>query len=259
MPKSIPVPTPKPASFDDLPATIQYVWHGVNDRANLRQFLGSPVQWAELDVNLGRDGQTLILRHDSYAELPEWAGEDPLPLDEALAPLNDAGKSIKLDFKIGGVWIDAALVLLDRHHVYPRRLWFNADLALLPAERTRALSLRYPGAIIQVPLNSVLPLDPLPESWFSTVADLTAAGINRWSIGWHYPERNAIVAALKSGGHEVNLYGVATLAEFVAAVDLRPAAVTADFNFPTWHLYGRGSGHGGIFYEYELRTVKVRR
>ena len=59
----------QPTTFDDLPGAIHYVWHGVNDRANLRQFLCSPVQWAELDVNLGPDGRTLILRHDTYAEL----------------------------------------------------------------------------------------------------------------------------------------------------------------------------------------------
>jgi hypothetical protein len=32
---------------------------------------------------------------------------------------------------------------------------------------------------------------------------------------------------------------------------LLPASLTADFNFPDWNYFGRGSGHGG-HHRYEL-------
>lgn len=48
-----------------LPRHIQFVWHGVNDEVNLRQFLASDITWRECDVRLDPFGNELILRHDS--------------------------------------------------------------------------------------------------------------------------------------------------------------------------------------------------
>lgn len=36
----------------DLPQRIPFVWHGVNNAANLERFLASDVHWAEVDVRL---------------------------------------------------------------------------------------------------------------------------------------------------------------------------------------------------------------
>ena len=49
----------------DLPDGVELVWHGVNDRANLRHFLGSPVRWGECDVRRDPQGR-LALRHDPF-------------------------------------------------------------------------------------------------------------------------------------------------------------------------------------------------
>jgi hypothetical protein len=38
---------------------------------------------------------------------------------------------------------------------------------------------------------------------------------------------------------------VSDLEEFLEASLLLPTSVTADFNFPEWGYYGRGSGEGG--------------
>ena len=46
---------------------MQFVWHGVNDEANLRQFLASGVHWAECDIRQDPLGR-LVLRHDSFEE-----------------------------------------------------------------------------------------------------------------------------------------------------------------------------------------------
>src|SRR5690606_1147964 len=98
----------------ELPRHVQLVWHGVNDRANLRQFLASPVRWAELDVRRDPGGR-LVLRHDAFGgdDVPggdgafggggavsvDGAPEGLLTVREALAALRAAGKAVKLDVK----------------------------------------------------------------------------------------------------------------------------------------------------------------
>ena len=249
------MPRPVRPRFSDLaslPPQVELVWHGVNDATNLRQFLCADVRWGELDVNVDDVGEELVLRHDAYDELPRWDGETPLLLREALPQLLAAGKSIKLDFKVGGQWIDAALAMIDRTDLPQERLWLNADLDVFGAAGIRDLSARYPDAVLQVPLHS-LParLDALREM-DSEIDRVAAWGVNRFSVGWRYADVAGIVARLKQNGHAANVYGVANLEQFLQAVDMRPASVTADFNFPEWGYYGRGSGHDGRFYIYTM-------
>ncbi len=243
---------PFDAELASLPPEVELVWHGVNDAANLRQFLASAAPWCELDVNLDPDGEDLILRHDSYAELARWPGEQPLHLRDVLPPLVAAGKSIKLDFKIGGRWIDVALDLVDELDLPQDRLWLNADLDVFGESVISALSSRYPNAIRQVPLHSLSARLDAPRELFREIERVAALGINRFSVGWRYPNMGEIVARLKQDGYEANIYGVANLKEFLQAVDMRPSSVTADFNFPEWRYYGRGSGHGGSFHTYSI-------
>ena len=48
---------------------VHFVWHGVNDAANLRQMLASEVHWGECDVRIDPIGRT-VLRHDSFEATP---------------------------------------------------------------------------------------------------------------------------------------------------------------------------------------------
>lgn len=241
-----------PADISELPANIQLVWHGVNDAANLRQFLASDVTWAELDVNVDPEGRTLILRHDTFAELPRGQNEALLPLNDALPRLVDRGKSIKIDFKAAGAWVDAILELLDRYYIPSDRMWLNGNLDFLGEQVVRALSVRQPGAIVQVPLNSLGVSLADGAALNRRLEQTSALGINRYSIGWRYPDVPALLALVKRAGSEANIYGVSNLTEFLQAIELGPTSVTADFNFPEWHYYGRGSGHRGVYYHYTM-------
>ena len=247
--------TPQRIPYDglaSLPPDVGLVWHGVNDAANLRQFLSADVPWGELDVNVDPVGQELILRHDSFADLPRWDDEKFLFLRDALPHLVETGKSIKLDFKAGGTWIEAALEMVDRTRPLEERLWLNADLDILGESGIRDLSARYPAAIVQVPLHSLHSRLDAPQEIAVEVEQVAAWGVNRFSVGWRYPDVAGIVARLKVSGYGFNIYGVANLQQFIQAVDMRPDSVTADFNFPEWCYYGRGSGHGGRFYTYSV-------
>lgn len=63
------------------------------------------------------------------------------------------------------------------------------------------------------------------------------------------------IGELEMRGWETNVYGVPELQSFLEAAVLAPTSVTADFNFPFWHYYGRGSGEHGIVHRYEPDTV----
>ena len=50
-------------SEEALPKQVQLVWHGVNDRANLGQFVASEVKWAEVDVRQDPAGTLIRIFH----------------------------------------------------------------------------------------------------------------------------------------------------------------------------------------------------
>lgn len=210
-------------AYTELPTEIQYVWHGVNDEANLRHFLGSPVEWAEIDVNWHEGIKQYILRHDSFDQLPRMSDERDLLLADALPLLVQKGKSIKIDFKVGGDHIGQILAMMDQYWLPQRRLWINADLDILGKNWIEALAKRYPEAIIQVPINSVVKLGGESDFLRLRLEQVATWGVNRWSIGWHYPDVPGLVESLRSWGYEVNVYGVEDLAQFLAAVALAPA------------------------------------
>ena len=59
---------------------------------------------------------------------------------------------------------------------------------------------------------------------------------------------------LEQRGWETNIYAVPDLQSFLEAAVLLPTSVTADFNFPAWHYFGRGSGQDGVIHRYEPLT-----
>jgi len=85
-----------------LPKHVQFVWHGVNDEVNLRQFLASGIQWAECDVRLDQARDKVVLRDDSFESVPLQEDECLLTLEDVLDPIRHTGKSVKLDLKENG-------------------------------------------------------------------------------------------------------------------------------------------------------------
>ena len=91
---------------------MQFVWHGVNDRANLRQFLASDVQWGEFDVRADPGTGKLVLHHDSLRPASVLDKEPLLELEEVMGKLDRFEKSFKFDLKEGGTTVDCVLRLL---------------------------------------------------------------------------------------------------------------------------------------------------
>ncbi len=239
-------------SEQELRRRVQFVWHGVNDEANLRQFLASGVHWAECDVR--RDPlDRLVLRHDSFEETPWHRAEHPFRLEACLAALRKQQRSVKLDLKEGGEVIERVLGIVASMGFDEDSLWFNGSIEDLRELGIHRLAKAYPGATISVPVDFLRPLLlAAPALAKEVVATLRSWGVNRWSLDWRTSGIRELMDRLEEGGWEVNVYGVPDLEAFLEASLLLPRSVTADFNFPDWHYFGRGAGQHRAYYRYEL-------
>jgi len=230
---------------DALPRRVQLVWHGVNDPANLRQFIASGVFWAEIDVRDDPSGE-LILRHDSFETTPATSDEEWLIYDDAMTQLTDSGVCIKLDIKGGTDVLDRVLESVVSRQLADDRLWFNAEIESVGEEGFRRIRASHPTAIVQCPIGWLAPLlQAAPDEAHRILELLVGWGISRFSVNWDEEMARTILKKLSRWGYQVNFYGVPDLEAFLEAVVLLPSSVTSDFNFPQWNYYGRGSGARG--------------
>ena len=236
----------------DLPNRIQFVWHGINDRANLRQFLASAIHWGECDVR--RDPMDrVVLRHDSFAQTPWSADEEWLELDKCLEIINQHGRGIKLDLKEGDELVRRVLDIIEQSRLDGSRLWFNGTIQSLQEEGFRRIRETYPDAIVQSPVDFLAPMIlAVPEKAQEVLGMMTSWGINRFSVSWRTERKRHIFDCLDRWGYEVNFYDVPDLESYLQAALLLPTSLTSDFNFPRWHYFGRGSGEGREHHEYRL-------
>lgn len=243
-----------------LPRHIQFVWHGINDEVNLRQFLASDISWGECDVRLDPIGQELILRHDSFRESPLYGDEEWVSLDRILERVKEKGKSIKFDLKAGGILIDKILALVKRLNFDDSQLWFNGNVERLHEESFKKLARAWPKAILQCPIDFLAPLiSSTPEKAKEILSMFASWGINRFSINWLTQEMRSIFDQMDKWGFEVNLYNVPDLESFLQAALLMPRSITSDFNFPKWYYFGRGSGENGNYYEYSIKKKSLKK
>jgi hypothetical protein len=241
-------------SEDAIRERVQLVWHGVNDRENLREYLCSGIRWAEVDVRMDPIGR-LILRHDAFTDLAWGRHEAPLGFVECLAELRTNDRAIKVDLKENGSAMAGVLEALDAATIPDEDLWFNAELPVLGRRGFEEIRRTHPRATISCPVDFLVPLLlAAPQSADDVLEMLMSWGISRASLRWSSSARTSI-DLLEERGWSVNVYGVPDLETFLEAALLLPASVTADFNFPDWHRFGRGSGEGGVRHRFDLEPA----
>jgi hypothetical protein len=169
-----------------------------------------------------------------------------------LRQLRVAGRSVKLDFKVGGVWVERALEQLDTHQFPANQIWLNAELDLLGPKMFQELAARYPESVVQAPVHFLQGIDVDDAQVETLLANAAMLGINRFSVPWRHPQTRALLARMRAWGYPFNLYGIVDTPSFISALAEQPAAITADFNFPEWGYYGRGSGHEGRYWVYSV-------
>jgi hypothetical protein len=216
----------------ELPRHVQLVWHGINDHADLRQFLGSEVHWAECDVRRDPIGR-VVLRREPFEDAPWEEGENLITLEECLAAFRNHGKSIKLDLHAGGKLVGEACSLLSHAGWEDEDLWFNGSLEVVSELGFRALATYFPGATVQCPVGFLAPLIATsPEKAEELLKMFATWGVNRFSIGWQAPDKRKVFEFVDGLGYETNIHDVPDLEEFLQAVLLLPVSLSSRFVGP---------------------------
>ena len=118
----------------------------------------------------------------------------------------------------------------------------------------------HPKAVLQCPVDFLAPLIcDAPKRAAKILEMFTTWGINRFSMSWETQDMRTFFDQMDTWGYEVNIDEVPNLNSFLQAVLLMPRSITADFNFPQWHYYGRGSGEGSEQYEYSVRKTRKKK
>jgi phosphoglycolate phosphatase-like HAD superfamily hydrolase len=240
-------------SEQDLSSRVEFVWHGVNDQANLRQFLASGIHWAECDVRVDPLGR-LVLRHDSFEETPWTRSELPFFIEDCLEAVRTQDRAVVLDIKEGGDVPERVLELAGRLGFDDSDLCFLGSIEILGEDGMRRISRTRPGSALAFMADFVGPLAlAVPTLATQVLRTLRGWGVNRVAVDWRTtPRMLDVLAAFEDEGWDVNIHGVPDLEAFLEAALLLPRAVTADFNFPDWHYYGRGSGQRAEYHRYKL-------
>ena len=241
---------------DSLREHVEFVWHGVNDSENLRQFLRSGINWAEIDLRRDPIGH-LVLRHDGFDERPWNREEDGSRARPSIEALVAAGRSIKLDVKENGDTLRETLDMIDALGLSDDRVWFNAEIDVVGPAGFGSFLTRYPDATASCPTDFIVPLlTAAPDEADKVLERLRSWGLNRLSVRWGDGVR-WLIGELEERGWETNIYGVPDLQSFLEAALLLPTSVTADFNFPLWNHFGRGSGQAGAIHRYPAEAALV--
>jgi len=237
-----------------LPRRIQFVWHGVNQEGNLRQFLASNVHWAELDVRIDPGTGEVALRHDGFERTSLDDNDELLQFEECLGRIREHGRGVKFDLKENGILLDKVLETIPKFAFEDSGLWFNGNVERLRKDGFQKLREAHPSAIIQCPVDFMAPLIlGVPEKAKEILDMFTQWGIDRYSLSWKTPDARQIFEQMDTWGLDVNIYHVPELESFLQATLLMPRSITSDFNFPQWHYYGHGSGENLCRYEYSIR------
>ena len=239
-----------------LPRHVQFVWHGINDVDNLHEFMKSNVQWGEMDVRLHPKTGQLVLHHDIFDE-PLHRIQDLLLFEDVLGKLKNAGKSLKIDLKENAA-LDTAIFAINSSGLEHSRLWINGKIETLQPQGFRQLAQAFPSAILQCPIDFMVPLmNTLPERAKTLLDEFSSWGVNRFSIKWDTPSMRQVLGLLDDWGFGLNIYNVPDLQAFLRAVLMQPRSVTSDFNFPKWRRYGRGYGERDIGHTYPRQSTLI--
>ncbi len=221
----------------NLPQHVEFVWHGIQTKADLLQFLASNVRWGEVDVR--RDPiDRLVIRRQAFDETPWSKSESRFLLEDCLREVNRRGRALKLDLKEGGATLLQVEDLLRQTGIANEHLWFNGNVQALREEGFRQLAAAHPGAVIQCPVDFMAPLiQSVPGKAREILEVFAGWGVNRFSVSWQTAKMRRTVDLLESWGFEVNIYDVPNLEAFLQAVLLLPRSLTSHFNFPQWKSF----------------------
>ncbi|HEX5033007.1 MAG TPA: HAD hydrolase-like protein [bacterium] len=168
-------------SEERLPPHVQLIWQGVNDEANLRQFLASNIRWGEMDIRLGAKRDRLILQDEESSDVAGF-----------FSRLRASEKSLLIDLHEGAECLDRTIDALQVCNFPESRLGFKGELNRIEETGVRLLTVAFPGSLFQCSIDFLVPmLAAAPEQAKRFLDRMMGWGINRFGLTW---------AILKQGG-----------------------------------------------------------
>lgn len=232
-----------------LPGHVQFVWQGVNDAANLRQFLTSNIHWGEMDLRLDPRGGGLVLRGEAFP--------DPMPEDETgkdcfedyMAAFRKHDKSLQVDLQEASC-LDAVIDAVESAGFPEQKLCFKVELHRLEEKGIRLLAAAFPQAGLQCSIDFLAPMFVAsPEEAGKFLKRLRVWGVNCFGVTWPLARQRGLLDRIQAWGYRVGVEEVPDLEAFLQATLLLPDAIASDFNFPQWCYYGQGAGKRRHRYE----------
>lgn len=216
---------------DTLLRHINFVWHGINNEERIRDFLASGIHWASMDVRLEPTSHDLVLRRESFSEEPLNDNETLMPFEIGLYRCRQKERGVKLHFRENGNSVERVLEAVDAYSFASTSLWFTSRLRCLKRSGFEKLAERYPGAIIQCPVDFLSDLIiGAPEEAARTLAAFSDWGINRFSLEWTNPDCTDLIRRLKEWGYDITIRKVPDFESFLQATLLQPRSITSEFN-----------------------------
>jgi hypothetical protein len=203
------------ASRERLPAHVQFVWRGVETGDDLTSFLESNIRWAEVSVGGGTRAH----------------GND---LKEVLESLARHRRGVRIDLQDGD-GLPELVRCLERADPPPGDLWIHAPVDRIGSDGFRELRARFPGSLLQCPIDPVAGLIPdYPEQGREILERCRAMGVRRFSVEVGSLRLREVLDRLSEWGYESDVRGIRDLESFLRTVLLLPTSVSATFRFPGW-------------------------
>lgn len=210
-----------------LPKHIQFVWNNINNDSTLMRFIDSNVKWADIT------GTTYNLLNKPIARIREE--KETQSFYKYAAAFVENSKSMRITIQPQVEQAELLIDILADAGIDSSRLWLNGKIDALRKETFVLLSDIFPKAVIECPVDFLIPIILTTEDKAEHILDTYANwGINRFSLSWKSPNVKKALTILDKLGFDVTIYDVVNLDEFLHAVLYLPTAIVSDFNFPMW-------------------------
>ncbi|HVN94942.1 MAG TPA: hypothetical protein VMT62_00785 [Syntrophorhabdaceae bacterium] len=214
-------------SAPEEPSTehIQFVWPCDFTREGLGSFMGSNINWLEIDL---KDVQKVSPVADGM-----------LSLEECLDFASIGGKGIKFNVHESKFLLNKAMEIADAYKLQGSSLWFKlGDTHILRGNHLAALRYKYPLAVIEYNV------DYLSESLLNEAASareilelMRVAGIDRFSLNRSHRYWRLVVNVLTIWKFDVHINNVMSFETFLQAALLYPRSLTLHLGFSEWRYF----------------------
>ena len=212
-------------SKNTMPKHIQLVWSCNYARESFASFIGSNINWLEIDL---RDAQRV-----------RSLGDEDLTLGECLDFVKICDKCVKFDVHEGAPLLGKALEIVNAYGFQKSSLWFRVgDDHVLRGDSLAVLKKAYPAAVIEYEVDFLVRsvLDE-PDNTREMLILLQKAGVNRFSVKRKQLYWRKAVNRLGNWGFDVHVDNITNFETFLQTALLSPRSLTINLPSGDWKYF----------------------